>query len=171
MIPTQRVILGAGLAILLIITAASIALDVKSRSDATWVNHTVQVQKKISDLRVLLRRAESAARGYELYRSQTLADEFQGVRVQIAPALAELKRGVRDNPDQVALLEGTEPLALRRVEIAAEVMRLRADNDQAGVAALQGKAEGRGLMDMVMGNLDQLSACGRKIALSLRASQ
>ncbi|MBB4359135.1 signal transduction histidine kinase/CHASE3 domain sensor protein/ActR/RegA family two-component response regulator [Bradyrhizobium sp. CIR18] len=158
MIPTQRVILGAGLAILLIITAASIALDVKSRSDAAWVNHTVQVQKKISDLRVLLRRAESAARGYELYRSQTLADEFQGVRVQIAPALAELKRGVRDNPDQVTLLEDTEPLALRRVEIAAEAMRLRAANDQAGIAALNSKAEGRGLMDTVMGNLDHLSA-------------
>ncbi|MGY8631626.1 CHASE3 domain-containing protein [Bradyrhizobium sp. 14AA] len=158
MIPTQRVILGAGLAILLIITAASIALDVKSRSDAAWVNHIVQVQKKISDLRVLLRRAESAARGFELYRSQGLSDEFKAVHAQIAPALADLKRGVRDNPDQVALLEGTEPLALRRIEIAAEAMRLRAANDQAGIAALNGRAEGRGLMDTVMTNLDHLSA-------------
>ncbi|MDA9401899.1 CHASE3 domain-containing protein [Bradyrhizobium sp. CCBAU 45389] len=158
MIPTQRVILGAGLAILLIITAASIALDVKSRSEAAWVNHTVQVQKKVSDLRVLLRRAESAARGYELYRSPGFKDEFEAVHAQIAPALADLKRGVRDNPDQVALLEGTEPLALRRVEIAAEAMRLRAMNDQAGITALNSKAEGRGLMDTVMANLDQLSA-------------
>ena len=158
MIPTQRVILGAGLAILLIITAASIALDVKSRSDAAWVNQTVHVQKKISDLRVLLRRAESAARGYELYRTPGFSAEFQAVQAQIAPALADLKRGVRDNPDQVALLEGTEPLALRRVEIAAEAMRLRAANDQAGIAALNGRAEGRGLMDTVMGNLDRLSA-------------
>ncbi len=158
MIPTQRVILGAGLAILLIITAASIALDVKSRSDAAWVNQTVQVQKNISDLRVLLRRAESAARGYELYRTPGFSAEFQAVQAQIAPALADLKRGVRDNPDQVALLEGTEPLALRRVEIAAEAMRLRAANDQAGIAALNGRAEGRGLMDTVMGNLDRLSA-------------
>ena len=47
MIPSQRVILGAGLAILLVITAASIGLDVKSRSDAAWVNHTIDVQKKI----------------------------------------------------------------------------------------------------------------------------
>ncbi|MBR0901497.1 CHASE3 domain-containing protein [Bradyrhizobium liaoningense] len=158
MIPTQRVILGAGLAILLIITAASIALDVKSRSDAAWVNHTVQVQKKISDLRVLMRRAESAARGYELYRNQGFYDEFQAVRAQIAPALADLKRGVRDIPDQVALMEGTEPLALRRIEIAADAMRMRAENDQAGIAALNGKGEGRGLMDRVMGNLDQLSS-------------
>ncbi|WP_441259663.1 CHASE3 domain-containing protein [Bradyrhizobium sp. 521_C7_N1_3] len=158
MIPTQRVILGAGLAILLIITAASIGLDVKSRYDAAWVNHTIETQKKISDLRVLMRRAESAARGYEIYRNPSFSDEFQAVHAQIAPALADLKRNLRDNPDQVALIEDTEPLALRRVEIAAEVMRLRADNDQAGVAALQGKAEGRGLMDTVMGNLDQLSA-------------
>ncbi|MCA1360465.1 CHASE3 domain-containing protein [Bradyrhizobium sp. IC3069] len=158
MIPTQRVILGVGLAILLIITAASIALDVKSRSDAASVNHTVQVQKKISDLRVLLRRAESAARGYELYRSQGFSDEFQAVHAKLAPALAELKRDVRDTPDQVALLEGTEPLALRRIEIAATAMRLRAANDQAGIAALNSKAEGRGLMDTVMRNLDRLSA-------------
>ncbi|RZM97284.1 two-component system sensor histidine kinase/response regulator [Bradyrhizobium genosp. SA-3] len=158
MIPTQRVILGAGLAILLIITAASIALDVKSRSDAAWVNHTVQVQKKISDLRVLMRRAESAARGYELYRTPGFNDEFQSVRAQIAPALADLKRDVRDSRDQMALLEGTEPLALRRIQIAAEAMRLRAENDQAGIAALNSKAEGRGLMDTVMGNLDHLSA-------------
>ncbi|TWB04339.1 CHASE3 domain-containing protein [Bradyrhizobium stylosanthis] len=157
MIPTQRVILGAGLAILLIITAASIGLDVKSRSDTAWINHTVQVQKKISDLRVLLRRAESAARGYEIYRSAAFSEEFQAAHAQIAPALADLKRGVRDNPDQVMLLEGTESLALRRVEIAAEAMRLRAANDEAGIAALQGKAEGRGLMDTVMGNLDRLS--------------
>ena len=157
MIPTQRVILGAGLAILLIITAASIGLDVKSRSDTAWINHTVQVQKKISDLRVLLRRAESAARGYEIYRSAAFSDDFQAAHAQIAPALADLKRGVRDNPDQVMLLEGTESLALRRVEIAAEAMRLRAANDEAGIAALQGKAEGRGLMDTVMGNLDRLS--------------
>ncbi|UPK39902.1 CHASE3 domain-containing protein [Bradyrhizobium sp. 186] len=158
MIPTQRVILGAGLAILLIITAASIGLDVKSRSDAAWVNHTIGLLKKISDLRVLMRRAESAARGYELYRNPSFSDEFQAARAGIAPALADLKRAVRDNPDQVALIEGTEPLAQRRIEIAAEVMRLRAENDQAGIAVLQGKAEGRGLMEAVMGNLDRLSA-------------
>ena len=158
MIPSQRVILGAGLAVLLLITAASIGLDVKSRSDTAWVNHTVEVLKKISDLRLLIRRAESAARGYEIYRSSSFSDEFQAAHGQLAPALADLKRSVRDNPDQVALLESTEPLALRRLDIAAEAMRLRAANDQAGIAALNGKAEGRGLMDTVMGNLDRLTA-------------
>ncbi|QOZ56255.1 two-component system sensor histidine kinase/response regulator [Bradyrhizobium sp. CCBAU 53338] len=143
-------------------------LDVKSRSDAAWVNHTVGVLKKISDLRVLIRRAESAARGYEIYRSSSFNDEFRAVQAQIAPALADLKRNMRDNPDQTALIEGTEPLALRRVEIAAEAMRLRAANDADGIAALNGKAEGRGLMDTVMGNLDRLSA-GEERLLTARS--
>jgi signal transduction histidine kinase/CHASE3 domain sensor protein len=158
LIPAQRVILGAGLAILLIITAASIGLDVKSRSDTSWVNRSVEVQRKISDLRLLVRRAESAARGYELYRSLALNDEFQATRAAIAPALADLKRAIRDNPDQVALLEGAEPLIQRRIDIAAEAMRLRVENDQAGIAALQGKAEGRGLMETVTVDLDRLTA-------------
>ena len=168
LIPSQRVILGAGLAVLLLITAASIGLDVKSRSDTAWVSHTVEVQKKISDLRTLIRHAESAARGYELYRSSSFDDEFQAAHAKIAPALADLKRSVRDNPDQVALLEGTEPLVLRRIEAAAEAMRMRAANDQAGIAALNGKAEGRGLMDTVMGNLDRLSA-GEERLLNARS--
>ena len=168
MIPSQRVILGAGLAVLLLITAASIGLDVKSRSDTAWVNHTVGVLKKVSDLRVLLRRAESAARGYEIYRSSSFNDEFQTVHAQIAPAFADLKRNMRDNPDQVALIESTEPLALRRLDIAAEAMRMRAANDEAGIAALNGKAEGRGLMDTVMGNLDRLSS-GEERLLNARS--
>ncbi len=125
MIPSQRVILGAGLAILLIITAASIGLDLKSRSDSAWVNHTVEVLNKISDLRLLARRAESAARGYEIYHGAAFGDEFQAARTRIAPALADLKRAVRDNHDQVALMKATEPLVLRRIEVAAEAMRLR----------------------------------------------
>ncbi|MGY8662279.1 CHASE3 domain-containing protein [Bradyrhizobium sp. UFLA05-109] len=158
MIASQRVILGAGLAILLIITAASIGLDVKSRFDTTWANHTVGALKKISDLRLLIRRAESAARGYELYRSASFNDEFQATRGAIAPALADLRRALRDNPDQVALLEATEPLIQRRLDIAAEAMRLRAANDGDGITALQGKAEGRGSMEVVTANLDRLTA-------------
>ncbi|WP_186294153.1 CHASE3 domain-containing protein [Bradyrhizobium guangdongense] len=169
MIPSQRVILAAGLAILLIITAASIGLDVKSRGDTTWANNAVEVLKKISDLRVLVRSAESAARGYELYRSRGFSDEFQATRVRVAPALADLKRAVRDNPDQVTLIETTEPLIQRRIDIAAEAMRLRAAHDDAGIAALQGKAEGRGLMDTVSANLDRLTAAEEKLLAAREA--
>ncbi|MGY4505462.1 PAS domain S-box-containing protein [Bradyrhizobium sp. GM24.11] len=169
MIPSQRVILGAGLAILLLITAASIGLDVKSRSDAAWVNHTVEVLKKISDVRLQVRGAESAARGYEIFRSNGFIEEFQASRSRIAPALADLKLALRDNPDQMALLEATEPLVLRRFEVAAEALRLRASDDADGTKALRGRAEGRGLMETLTGNLERLTVGEEKLLASREA--
>jgi signal transduction histidine kinase/CheY-like chemotaxis protein/CHASE3 domain sensor protein len=158
LIPAQRVILGAGLAILLIITAASIGLGAKSRSDVAWVNHSITVVKQIANLRIQIRRAESAARGYELYRTAGFREQFEAARSNITPALEDLRRAIQDNPDQARLLEDTAPLLLRRIAIAAEAMRLREENDEAGIAALQGKAEGRRLMETVAANLEQMSA-------------
>jgi PAS domain S-box-containing protein len=163
LISSQRVILGAGLAILLIIAAASMGLDVKSRSDAVWVNHAVGVLKKISDVRLLVSRAESAGRGYELYQAPGFMEEFDAARNRIAPALGDLKLALRDSADQLQLLEATGPLILRRLEVAAEVLRLRASGDQAGVDALVGRAEGRGLMETLTANLDQLALSEEKL--------
>ncbi|MCP3382830.1 MULTISPECIES: CHASE3 domain-containing protein [unclassified Bradyrhizobium] len=170
MIPSQRVILGAGLAILLLITAASIGLDVKSRSDAAWVNHTAEVLKKISDVHLLVRRAESALRGYEIYRTAGFIDEFQAARGQIAPALGDLKLAIRDNADQVALMEATEPLILRRIEVAAESLRLRTNGDIEGSNALRDRGEGRGLMETLTGNLDRLAASEEKLRATREAA-
>jgi signal transduction histidine kinase/CHASE3 domain sensor protein/CheY-like chemotaxis protein len=158
LIPPQRVILGAGLAILLVITAASIGLAVKSRSDTARVNRAVDVLNRISDLRLLVLGAESTARGYEIFRTQTFADEFQATRTRLAPVLAELKRSLQGRPEQLALLQSTERLAMRRIEIAGEAMRLRAAGDQAGIDELRAKGEGRSLMETVAGNLDRLAA-------------
>ncbi len=82
-VTSQRVTLGIGLAVLLVIGAASIAMDVKSRTDADWVDHTLGVLNKISDLRLLIRRAESASRGFALTRDPSLQKEFDGQRCDL----------------------------------------------------------------------------------------
>ena len=63
---TQRPALGIGLAILLVISATSIAGDIKTRHDAGSVDRTLDVLSRLADLRLLVYRAESAARGYAL---------------------------------------------------------------------------------------------------------
>ncbi|QPF88806.1 CHASE3 domain-containing protein [Bradyrhizobium commune] len=169
MIPSQRILLGAGLAILLLITAASIGLDVKSRSDAASVNHTVEVLKKISDVLLLARRAESAVRGYDIYGTAGFVDEFQAARSRIAPALADLKLAVRDNAEQTALMEATAPLVVRRIEVAAEAIRLRSSGDTDAFNALRDRAEGRGLMEALTANLERLAAGEEKLLASREA--
>ena len=87
---SQRVILGAGLVVLLIVSAASIGLDVESRSDAARVDHTLQVLTKLSGLQLLVRRAESAARGFSLTRDPNLLGEYREASDRITPTFAEL---------------------------------------------------------------------------------
>jgi PAS domain S-box-containing protein len=161
--PSQRVILGAGLAILLIITAASIGLDLKSRSDAAGVRHMLGVMKKISDLRLLVRRAESSVRGFMLYESPAFREEFRDAHERIAPALAELKQAIRGNPEQSKLLESTASLVLRRVEIAGEALRLTAEGDRAGLETLRARAEGRAAMELVSANFDRIADAEEKL--------
>src|SRR3982074_3537040 len=116
--PSQRAILAIGLAVLLAISAASIGLDVKSRSDAAWVDHTLGVLKKMSDLELLVRRAESAARGYALTNDPGLVKEYGDARDSIAPAFAELIERTGDNPEQSQLLKAKEALVTRRLGAA-----------------------------------------------------
>ena len=100
--PSQRIILGIGLAILLIIGAASIGLDLKSRSDTASVDHALGMLAKISDMRPMLHRAESAARGFALTGDQEFATEYHAASEAILPALDSLIEAVKANPDRKA---------------------------------------------------------------------
>ncbi len=166
---SRRVVLGTGLAILLIISAASIGLDVKSRLDAAWVDHTLAVLQKFSDIRLLMRRAESAGRGFLLTDDPTFVKEFQDSSEQIAPALADLIEQTKDNPIQTQLLESSRPLIARRLAVSSELIRLRAAGDTAGIAAATARAEGRTAMAAISVNFDKLTAEEQKL-LAIRTA-
>jgi PAS domain S-box-containing protein len=164
--PSQRSILGIGLAILLAISAASIGLEVKSRSEAAWVEHTLEVQKQLSELRLLVRRAESASRGFALTDDPDFVTEYRDTYDRIAPAFAALKEITKDNPVQTATLEGTEELVERRLARSSELLKRRADGDAAGMAALMARADGRAAMETVSANYEKLAAEeGRLLAI------
>jgi signal transduction histidine kinase/CHASE3 domain sensor protein/CheY-like chemotaxis protein len=164
--------LGMGFAVLALISAASIALDVKSRFDAAWVDHTHGALTKISDIRLLIRRAESAARGFALINDPSLVNEFRDSHDRIAPAFAELVEATKDNPAQTRSLEASEPLIARRLAVSSELVRLQAAADSAGIAALTARAEGRAVMETVGANFDKLAAEEEKLlAVRSAASQ
>src|SRR5882757_7773497 len=144
---SQRLTLGIGLAILLFIGAASIGLDLKSRSDAASVDHTLAVLKKISEVRLLLRRAESAARGFALSGNPVFLDEYREAGEAVAPAFDDLIGSTRDNPAGTRLLENTKALVARRMAITDQLVRLKTAGDSAGITAQLTRAEGRAVME------------------------
>jgi len=152
----QRVILGIGLAVLLIISAASMSLDIKSRADANWVNQTLEILNRIDDMRLLVRRGESAARGFALNGAPDFVEEFEQVRGRIGPAFAELKRSLRDHPDQLKRLESAEDLAGRRLDVAGRLIEAKKANDTGAINAIVTAAEGRTLMRQLSEYFDRM---------------
>jgi PAS domain S-box-containing protein len=166
---SQRAVLGTGLAILLIISAASIGLDVKSRSDEIWVDHTLAVLQKFSDMRFLISSAVSASRAFLLSDNPNYVAEFNETRDRIGPSLDELIATTKDNPVQTQLLENTRELIARRLAVSDELVRLHAAGDSAAIAALNAKAEGRAAMDAISANFDRLAA-GEQRLLAIRSA-
>src|SRR5260221_5897270 len=159
--PSQRIILGIGLAILLAISAASIGLDLKSQYDAAAVSRALGVLKKIPDLELLLRRAESAARGFALSKDRYFLGEHRNASEAIPAAFDELIEEIKDSPAEKQLLEETKALAVRRVEISSEMIRLQTAGDTAGGLALMARAEGRTTMERIAVNLGKALALVR----------
>ena len=159
----QRLAIGLGLGTLLAIGAASTTLDIKSRHDAEWVDHTFEVLQMTSNLRLLVKEAEGAARGFALTNAASMRAQFGEASEKIPAALAGLIRDVRDNPEHVELLRRTEPLISRRLDVSAEFIRLRATGDTDGMQALMKRAEGRAAMTTVEVNLDRFAAEQRQL--------
>jgi PAS domain S-box-containing protein len=160
--PSQRVILTIGLAILLVVSAASIGLDVKSRTDADSLDRTLAVLKKISDMRPLLRIAESAARGFALTGDAGFVDEYRNSSAAILAAFDDLIASARDNLGETQLLEETKAHVARGIATSGELIRLKTEGDSAGITALMATAEPRTVMEKVGTGLERIVAEERK---------
>jgi PAS domain S-box-containing protein len=159
----QRLALGLGLGTLLMIGAASTALGFKSRQQTAWVDHSLDVLQKTSELRLLIREAESASRGFVLTNAASFRAEFGETTDRIPVALADLQRAVADNPVQVALLRDLAPLISQRLDASADFIRLRAAGDGVGMTDLKTRARGRTAMATILANFDRFSAEERRL--------
>jgi signal transduction histidine kinase len=154
---SQRLLLGIGFSFLLAISVTSVALGFKTRSNEAWVNHSFEVLNKLSEVRLLIRRTQSDARAYLLSSDRSFLDEYQRAFDRIAPALLALKDDIADNAAQSQLLATSKPLVERRLALLGEMIRLHSGGESAGVAAPMDKAEGRPLMETLVGNFDLLA--------------
>jgi len=156
-ISSRWLLLGTGFAVLLAISAASIALDVKSRSDAAWIYRSVEVSNQLKDMRLLFRRAASAASGYLLTGDRSFMEDYHQSLDQISPAFLELKQAIKDNPAQLRLLADSETLVVGSFAATSHMVLLRAADDTVETPALAAEAGRRARTSSIAGNFDQLA--------------
>ncbi len=101
----RRFVLGAMLTgFILLLTAGGAALLAarESRIRTSWVVHTFEVERALDQLTILTEQLETARRGFLLWRHETAIANYHSRMHDIPPALAEIARLTRDNPEQRA---------------------------------------------------------------------
>ena len=166
--PSQRTILGTGLAILLLIGAASIGLDLKSRADNASVDHALEVLKRISDLRPMLRSAESAARAFAVTGDPDFVREHREASAAFLAAFDDLL-GTVTTPIEALLLDETKALVARQIAISSELVRLQSAGDRAGIAELMARPAGRTVTAEIGAKLEKVTAEERRLLATRRA--
>lgn len=139
---SQPVLLGLGFALLIAISSVSIFLVNRARDDSNKVAHTLKVENSLSELRIMIRRAESSQRGYLLTGQDSLLQVFKQAVADIEPALQTLSQLTSDNPSQRARIDALLPKMREKVAELTQTVALR----QAGRAdeALAVVEAGRG---------------------------
>ncbi len=165
----QTVLLLAGLLVLILISTASVYFVNRARSDAGWVTHSIEVTNQISTLLLLVRRAESAERGFLLTEEDIFASDFETASAAIAPALDRLGELTQDNPAQSRILADMTPLIDKRIERYRSIIDL-ARSQQTG-DAITAIREGLGRSDIVrLNNLADLMLAEESRLLSERSA-
>ena len=96
----------------------------RAQDHATWVEHTYEVERRVSTVRVMIERLEAARRGYLLsHRDQIRQTFVQTVRAE-PPLLSELRRLTADNPVQQRNIARLETLAAAQFRLLSTSMML-----------------------------------------------
>ena len=122
----QRFVVAAVALGFLALVAAGVAAALsilENQRHSAWVNHTYQVERQISQFRIMMERAEAAHRGLLLTGSRQTLATFEQASGDILPAIERLRRLTADNPRQQALIRHTLPL------VRADVARMRRSID------------------------------------------
>jgi signal transduction histidine kinase len=135
----QVLLLSAGFLVLVAVSASSVILVNKSRSDASWVVHTIEVENQTNAVLLEIRRAESAARGYLLTKGPEFLSDYQDAEAAIRPHVDKLDSLTADNPLQVANIAKLRAAIDTRLGQFKQEMTVLESGDAAGAASLARK--------------------------------
>src|SRR6478735_963894 len=134
--PVQPLLLGAGFALLVAIGTATVWLAEQSAQDARSVVHTINVQEKLSNLLLNVRRAESGQRGFLLTGRQQYLLDYRDAAPAVETYLAELRTLLSDNPDRGPVLDQMDATARTKMTELAKTIELQASGQHEAAVAL-----------------------------------
>ena len=138
--------------------AAAIALTVnltRLRESFTWVQHTNEVMRQLSDVERALLTAESGERGYLLTRDTSYLESYNRAQAEMPGLLAALQKLISDNPAQTQRFVQLRPSVEARLAEFKQAVELGPSRLNEALAILA-TARSRQLMPQIERGLEQL---------------
>jgi signal transduction histidine kinase len=130
--------LGVGFALLVAIAVATVWLAEQSAADAKRVVATINVQAKLSDLLLNVRRAESGQRGYLLTGRQAYLSDYRDADPTVESNLTELRAMMGDHSEGIPVLDQVAGLARAKMAELAKTVDLHDSGQiEAALATVQ----------------------------------
>ena len=123
------------------------AKSYEARLDA--VNHTLDVQRRITSVLSVLQDAETGQRGYLLTGDAKYLDPFEGARRRLTVEINALARDVADNAPQRDAALALEPLINAKFQELDHTVDLRRTGDVEAAMAIVRSDAGRQTMDQL----------------------
>ncbi|HET7156518.1 MAG TPA: CHASE3 domain-containing protein [Hyphomicrobiaceae bacterium] len=157
----------AGLALLLTL-AAGLWFAVQYRTQVTWVEHTLEVQKAVSQLFTAVLETETAQRGFLITGDDIFLEPVENNLAVVPDLISKVERLTSDNPRQ-----SNELLELRTiVNTRLRVLQDRIDQRKSGTFEPNDLKQGRELMDAIRSLLNAMTALENQLLASrIRSAQ
>ncbi|MGZ3359296.1 MAG: sensor histidine kinase [Xanthobacteraceae bacterium] len=134
----QPILLGVGFALLVVIAVATVWLAEQSAADAKRVVATINVQGKLSDLLLNVRRAESGQRGYLLTGRQAYLSDYRDAAPSVETNLTELRAMMGEYSERIPVLDQVAALARAKMAELAKTIDLHDSGQiEAALATVQ----------------------------------
>ena len=134
----QPILLGVGFALLVAIGVATVWLAEQSAADAKRVVAAINVQGKLSDLLLNVRRAESGQRGYLLTGRQAYLADYRDAAPTVETNLTELRAMMGDHSEGIPVLDQVAALARAKMAELAKTVDLHDSGQiEAALATVQ----------------------------------
>jgi len=110
-----------------------------------WVEHTYQVRSQLRQISLLMVSEEAAARGYLLSGDDNLLARYRAVRDEVPRHMAEMRKLLDDNPQQVQRLNAVQA-------------QIKKTEEAFGVTGSGAGSDGAAEMDRLRAQLNEMEA-------------
>ena len=139
--------LVAGLALLASACVGAVWFTNEQHRSAEWVNHSLEVENRITTVLSLLQDSETGQRGYLLTRRPEYLQPYQAAAPKLPEALAQLRQATTDNAAQLALISRLDAVMRSRESVIEQSLEALPGGPALPPDGLERLERGKVLMD------------------------